>query len=71
MIISLMLLAYPGYLGFLGLSAAADQRHHHRPDRSAALRGGGAAADARANPIAYAGLATSSSSGMPIPTSNR
>ena len=29
------------------LSPARDLRHHHRPDRSAALRGGGAAAPAR------------------------
>ena len=45
--VSLLLLAYPGYLGMKAYRLADDLRHHDRSVRSAAVRSGGAAAHAR------------------------
>ncbi len=38
LLLGILLLAYPGYLGYRALQAAGDQRHHHRCRQPAALR---------------------------------
>ena len=47
LLLGLLLLAYPAYLGYSRHQAAGDFRHHHRSRQSAALRRAGAPAAAR------------------------
>ena len=57
LLVGVVILGYPAYLGVKGLSPAGDRRHHDRSDRPAALRSDRAAALARRQPDRLCGLA--------------